>query len=547
VADTVTTDALRLEVEPEPLAAELGPELRSALLAHPVVRAQYPNADLWVVGVDPLDKGDEPNGRFRAILADMAGNDVLEAEGRPWDIEELVVWPTARARLPTPEEHEWAVGVLAGDPVLGPRLAAGQVEAYRPVPPLANVQEADGTVDRAVTVGLRETDDEGAVRHRLVAVRAADGEVVDDRVPAPDPAVPEAGEPLGTPSTPPGGPAGDAQARVRVWRGDELLWDLVVVRPSASSGANGAGVELRHVDFQRVRVLHRAHLPIATVAYAGGTPCLAARLWLNEEAGFEADGDEPVPGFRVASTPPSTLGGGDFRGVALWLDGDALRVVSEVEAGWHRYAFEWALHADGSIRPRLRLGATRNPCTGSPHTHHAYWRFDFDVDVADLNLVQEHNDPTLPGQLAPWHTIRYELRRMRDPARQRQWRVRTVRSAHGYTIVPGPADGTADAFGAGDVWVLAHRPEEVDDGVGVTTDPALARAGLDRFVSGELVERRDIVLWYAAHADGETAPAAAGAGSGLGPDLQPFNWKPPVERGPYVPIAPPPQPDPDAE
>jgi hypothetical protein len=550
MADPTAPEPLRLEVEAEPLSAELGPELRSALLAHPVVRSQYPNADLWVLGVDALEKGDEPNGRFRAILADMAGNDVLEADGRPWDIDDLWVDPTARPRLPTADEHEWAVGVLKSDAVLGPRIDAGQVEPYRPVPPLANVQDPDGSVDRAVTVGLRETDDEGAVRHRIVAVRVADGEVVSDRLPSPDPATPEDGALVaGAPPPAAAAATGEAQARVRVWRGDELLWDLVVVRPSASSGANGSGLELRLVDYQRVRVLHRAHVPIANVAYPDGSPCLSARLWLNEEAAFAADGDgdEPVPGFRVCSAAPVTFGGGDFRGVALWLDGDALRIVSEVEAGWHRYALEWALHADGSIRPRVRFGATRNPCTATPHTHHVYWRLDFDVDVADLNLVQEHNEPNLPGQLAPWHTIRYEVRRPRDDAHQRRWRVRTVRSAHGYTVAPGPGDGTADAFGAGDVWILAHRPEEVDDGVGVTTDPTFVRAGLDRFVSGELIERRDVVLWYAAHGEGASASAASGAGSGVGPDLQPFNWRPPAERGPYIPIEPPPQPDPDAE
>ncbi len=208
---------------------------------------------------------------------------------------------------------------------------------------------------------------------------------------------------------------------------------------------------------------------------------------------------------------------------------------------------QWRLSADGTIRSRVGVAAVHNPCTCAPHVHHIYWRFDFDVVTPDVNQVQEFNDPTLPGQLSPWHTIRYEVQRPRDPSRRRVWRVRNTRSPHGYTIVPGRQDGTADTYGAGDVWVLAYRGDEVDDGRGVSVDPALTRADIDSFVSGELVERQDVVLWYAAHCryvEGEEPDG----GRWVGPDLEPFNWRPPVERGPYVPIAPPtPEPVDDEE
>lgn len=66
-------------------------------------------------------------------------------------------------------------------------------------------------------------------------------------------------------------------------------------------------------------------------------------------------------------------------------------------------------------------------------------------------------------------------------------------------MVPGPNDSTADAYGAGDLWVLRHRGTEIDDGQGFTTDPALSRARLDTFVTGEPVDGQDVVLGYAAH------------------------------------------------
>jgi hypothetical protein len=551
-------DQLRLEVTAEPIDPEFAAELRTALHAHPVVRSRYPNADLWLVGIDLIEKeaveGEGPNANvaFRAVLADLAGSDVVEAEGYRWELDGMSVIPTSRPRLPNEEEHAWAEGIVGGNPDLAAGVEAGEVQLYRPVPPLASVNDANGQVLRSVTVGIREAGEGGTVRHRLVAVQSADGEIVAHG----EPATGECGVPDGPTC---GAAAGEQRARVRVFRGDEVLWNLVVVRPSASSGAMGSGVELRAVEYRRVRALDRAHVPIVNVAYEpGGPPAWAptSRNWLNEESCFEADGDDTVPGFRTCATAPRTVlergqGGGDFRGVALWLDGDELVVTSQLEAGWHRYVSEWRLHADGTVRPRLGFGAVANPATCHPHTHHAYWRFDFDVVEGERNQVQEFNEPRLPGQLAPWHTIRYEVARRRDPDRTRQWRVRNVRTPHGYAIVPGPDDGTADAYGAGDVWVLRFHGEEVDDGEGFTTDPARSRAGLDRFLTSELVEREDVVVWYGVHVpqagDGRGDGGSAPAPTRVGPDLQPFLWTPPPERESYAPLAPPPMPGPEDE
>lgn len=532
------TDPLRLEVVEEPPLTKLDDDLRNGILAHPMVRTRWPNADLWIVSLDSFDKtGPEDEPYFHAILADMAGSDVVDAIGSTWDIESVDVMPSGRARIPHDEEHAWAVEVVRGDAELARRIDAGEVELYRPIPPLASVLDDNGSFRRAVAVGIRETGPAGEVRHRLVAVHSADGEVVE----APVPSEAEAGVADGPALTTAAAGAGAPHARVRVWQGEELLWDLAVVRPSSSSGVNGSGVELRNVDYQGVRVLQRAHLPLVTVGYDDGE---AVRTWLFEESAFDAEGPEPVPGYRVVEGgAPQTIlergqGGGGFRGVALWLEGQELVVVSQVEAGWHRYVCEWRLRADGAIQPRIAFAAVRNPRTGAAHVNHAYWRLDFDVVGPDNNQLQEHNDPTLPGQLARWHTIRYETRRARAPERQRQWRVKTVRAPHGYAIVPGPDDGTADAFGAGDLWVLAYHADELDDGEGVTTDPARARPQLDRLVSGELVEREDIVVWYGVHVAGET-------GVRVGPDLTPFNWRAKVERAPYEVLAPPVVPEPE--
>nr|MDQ3643173.1 hypothetical protein [Actinomycetota bacterium] len=247
--------------------------------------------------------------------------------------------------------------------------------------------------------------------------------------------------------------------------------------------------------------------------------------WCHEEAAFVAEGEDPVPGFRVCATRPGTIletatDGGDFRGVALWLDGEELVIVSQLEAGPYRYVNEWRLGADGTIRPRLGCSASTNSVTCKPHVHHAYWRLDFDILAPGSNVLREFNDPPIRGETR-WHFMRFEVKRPRDPDHGRYWLVRHDRDGREYSIVPGPEDGTADEFGAGDIWVLAYSPDEMDDGQGFTTDRAMARAGLDRFVSGEPVHSEDVVLWYAVH--------VSHPGTGIdrvGPDLVPGHWNP---------------------
>jgi hypothetical protein len=160
------------------------------------------------------------------------------------------------------------------------------------------------------------------------------------------------------------------------------------------------------------------------------------------------------------------------------------------------------------------------PCTCKDHYHHVYWRLDFDIRTAGNNVVEEYNNPPIIGG-SNWHTKRYEIRRSRDAARNRHWRVRNLSTDEGYTIVPGSNDGAQDAYGVGDLWVVRYRGSpEYDDGQGFTSDPVLSRAHIDRFVNGEVVEDRDVVLWYAAHF--RHTPGHGGAL--VGPELKPFNW-----------------------
>lgn len=462
------------------------------------VRAALDGGRARVLTVDVDDGDDGGPATFDATVYDYDHRRTLSVSGPADDPDAADVAPTAGQPQPDPAEFAEAVAVLERDGQVGAELRSGDVVAYPAMPPLANVTLPDGTVERALTVGLHTTGD-GPVVHRFAAVNLVTGEVRHDPSVAPRSATGDCGVPPrdGCPATPRSGPV-----RLQVEQGGERLWDAIVRRPLISSGTNGSGVELRDVRYRGRRVLRRAHVPILNVRYDRSVPLDGCgptyRDWLHEEACFVAEGRDVLPGYRVCPTPPRTIfeaGGdrGNFRGTTFHISDTQVVLLSETSAGWYRYVSEWRLGANGSIRPVFGFDAVRNVCTCKPHVHHAYWRFDWDLGGRPAT-VEEHNDPPLPRNAGDrWHTIRRETHRRRDPARHRRWRITTA-DGSGYTIAPGANDGIADWFGAGDLWVLRRRPNEIDDGF-ASTD----RADVERFVNGGDVTDTDLVVWYAGH------------------------------------------------
>jgi len=119
------------------------------------------------------------------------------------------------------------------------------------MPPLAGIERPDGVVERTITVGLRPV--RGGAGHEIVGVRLGRREVVRLGGGAPPTALAAArrcGAPYAEQPTTMNR-AGAAQVAVK--RGGETLWRLVVVRPAASSGEVGSGVELRVVSYRGAR------------------------------------------------------------------------------------------------------------------------------------------------------------------------------------------------------------------------------------------------------------------------------------------------------
>ena len=521
----------------------------AALLAHPSVRQviganEHRLLDFRVdhhedpcaehrVGAAKTAAGCPPD-RFAAIVYDYAVNQVLELRGPLYALDAMAPGPVevrmlGQQPLPSGDEFAAAVDVVMHDRELRERIRAGELAVYRPMPPVVDRQLPNGRVERTLTVGLRATNAE-APFHEIVGVSMFDRRVLRgeiDGVVRPSTRVcepPPGRDPYGTH----GGISG--QCWVTVTSGSQTLWRFLAVRPGASSGTNGSGIELRYVDYRGKRVLYRAHVPILNVEYGADGQAIHCgptyRDWQNAETPFEATGTIVAPGFLLCPQPARTIidnntDAGNFAGVAIYVDGLEVVLVSEMQAGWYRYITEWRLHANGTIRPRFGFAGTQNPCTCHLHTHHVYWRLDFDVRTPGNNTVEEFNDPPIVGN-NNWHTKQFEIRRTRDPLHKRKWRVRNSHSGEAYMIVPGAHDGVPTSYGVGDLFVLRYHSGEIDDGQGFTTDPNLSRAHIDKFMSPpESVVDTDVVIWYAAH---YVHDAGVEVGNRVGPDLVPSGW-----------------------
>jgi hypothetical protein len=528
---------ITVKVRPFGPTTEQLAELGERVVAHAGVKKFLGRSRARLLYVEALDDADDkprrprPPNRFRATIYDDTNHRTVLVDGSIGDLRRVTLTESAVPPPPSDAEFTAAVRLVGRDDTFGPAIAAARLEPYQPIPALHLDELADGRIRRRIAVGLLSRD--ATESHAVAAVDVARREVVrvDDGL---DAAGPRGRGLCGVPrdasqSTAGKGTAG--QVWVTVSQGGETLWRFLAVRPAASSGTNGSGIELRYVDYRGKRVLYRAHVPILNVKY-NANACGPYRDWQYQEGMIQAQGVDVAPGFRLSSGPALTImdtgsDTGDFLGVGVYILFNEVVFVSEMEAGWYRYVTQWRLGTDGTIRPRFGFAAVEHHCVCNVHHHHVYWRLDFDIRTAGNNRVREFNDPPLIGS-QHWHTKSFEMRRPRDPSRARRWRVENTASREGYDIIPQLDDGLAAAmpdapFGRGDVWILRYRGSEIDDGVVAIGPPY--EAGLDQWVNGEAVYDHDVVVWYGAHFTHDVSHhGPAQHDHILGPDLEPVNW-----------------------
>lgn len=491
---------------------------------------------LSIAAVDPEDEGKSerprPPERFRATLADYGRSRTLLVEGPLVDPSRIEIKEAAADEPPvSDEEFHAAVEAVRGHAAFADKEGRRDVAFVRPMPPLFG--EGQGFAAGRRLIGVNMVSTRERARLEMVGVDLADGSVERFAEGAPPESSPDNDSACGAPPnagqpTAAKGTAGQVWVTVKL--GTQTLWRFLAVRPAASSGLRGSGVELRHVEYKGKSVLYRGHVPILNVKY-DANKCGPYRDWQYQEGQIQAVGTDVAPGFRLCSSPAQTImdtgsDTGNFLGVGIYVNGLEVVLVSEMQAGWYRYLSEWRLHADGTIRPRFGFAATQDSCVCNIHHHHAYWRLDFDIMSAGSNRVMEQNRVLC---FRSWRELREETARARSLARRRKWRVEHVPSGAGYEIRPGSGDGIAavapDApYGRGDLWFLRYHGDELDDGMNATSGPN-TEADIAKWVNGEQLSGNDVVIWYGAHFSHDISHQdSALHGHILGPTLVPVNW-----------------------
>jgi hypothetical protein len=370
---------LAIRVRPiGPTPQELA-RIAGRLLEVPNVKAYFGRSRHRLLTIEALWPDDSvksrrtpaPPQRFRATIYDDTRQRTVFADGllaRPSKVNltESSIQPPITAA-----EFAEAVRHIARDQELGTMLRAAPSTTYAPMPPLVPMTLPDGRSQRVISVGLLPG---GSRPHEIVGVEAASGALHRFADRAPRGARADADGLCGAPvdanqTTADRGTAG--QAWITVTQAGKTLWKFLVVRPAASSGTNGSGVELRYVDYRGKRLLYRAHVPILNVKYDGDA-CGPYRDWQWQEGEIRADGVDVAPGFRLCASPAQTIfdtgsDTGNFLGTAIYVQGQEVVLVSELQAGWYRYISQWRLHTDGTIRPRFAFAAVSSSCVCNVH------------------------------------------------------------------------------------------------------------------------------------------------------------------------------------
>lgn len=258
------------------------------------------------------------------------------------------------------------------------------------------------------------------------------------------------------------------------------------------------GIVIRNVRLRGRTVLYKASLPSLRVQYDGGCGPYKDPLYFGIA-------DVQANGKRVA------VYDFNFFGVRF------LTLESYFRIGAYRLRQRWTFHPNGTILPRLYSAGLQ---CNDDHRHHAYWRFDFDVNDAGNDAAYEYNSTTPDIGFGPgWHKKWSEISRNKNPATGRLWAVMDKRQGNGYFVIPDPNDGVADSFSRRDVWLMRyHGSEDRHGNQGSASDD-----GLDAYLNFENLDASDVVIWYCGHLSHHVHDGAD-EWHAVGPRLEPFRW-----------------------
>lgn len=481
----------------------------------------------------------QPPTRFRVIYYDYTNDQAVIAEGDFRGKEAILVRREAFDPGVGGEELDAAFEMVKKDPEFVSLAAQNRLEIYGAMPGVSNLNG-----ERLVNVGVRNLE---TGENKILGISFKDEKVIryENNAPPTAKAAPEA---CGITSAGQGstGPGLAGQSQITITHNGVTTWEMLVLRPSASSGASNerSGIEIRDVKYKGKSVMKRGHAPILNVQYINNV-CGPFRDWQYAEGFFNAPSagaTDPAPGIRlladgqIATTSVETRNdSGNFQGVAIYKQdvgyGQEVVMVTEMNAGWYRYIMEWRFAPDGTIRPRYGFGSTTNSCVCAPRNHHVYWRFDFDVVQPNNQLFQVERGRKFLKPVATESAI------LRETQTNRSFLIQNAGGNEAYQITPGMNDGSVtnaqgvltDTFGGGDFWFMrfqgtADSPNELND------PNTTSAANLTPWVNGESLNNQDLVVWYSAHqyrVDDASLAGRQNIISGVhvvGPDLRPVRW-----------------------
>lgn len=502
------------------------------------VQSLLKNTKYRLISFDYIEKGNDksksaqlPTG-FRIIFYDYTNDRTFAVEG-----------DFAGAKVPVAREEKFQPGVssqelldafelIKNDAEFGELYKQNKLEIFEAMPA---VSVLDG--ERLINVGVKILPD-GI--NQVIGISFKNDRIVRYKGDAPltSLAAPDScGINSANQGNTPNGTAG--QYQLTVSQNNAPLWEMLVVRPSASSGNSEerSGIEVRDVKYKGKSVLKRGHAPVLNVQYDSDV-CGPYRDWQYAEGYFNVPTEgstDPAPGIRIlaAGQIPQTsldsgVDSGNFAGIAIYTQNDETVLVSEMDAGWYRYISEWRFANDGTIRPRYGFGATNSSCVCYTHHHNVYWRFDFDI-VSPINKVfqiergRKFRQPVLS-----------ETARLRSYQTNRSFLIQNSGGDEAYLLTPGLSDGETNDFGAGDFWLLKYHagadgePDEIDDPNGDEK-----KVNFAPWLNNESLVNQDVVVWYAAHfthasheelLNPEHRSAVLTGSHVVGPDLRPVRW-----------------------
>lgn len=511
----------------------------------PAVERLLAGTNSRVVAFEVVENEVTAAKRFKVYFYDYTNDRTIVAEGDLIGREGIRAYESTLIPGVSDSEINAAKKLIAIDPLFGPRLQSGALDVFEAMPPITILNG-----ERLINIGLsdRSTGESlivGASFKNSKLVRYA------NNAPPMSRATPES---CGIPSANQGssGSGLSGQYLLTVTQNGTTLWEMTVVRPSASSGnvSERSGIEVRNVRYKGKSVLKRGHAPILNVKYQNDV-CGPYRDWQYSEGYFQipttgvtfpngqGGGIAVLPTGTSASTVVETRNDtGNFQGVAIYQqdigNGNEVVLVTEMNAGWYRYIMEWRFGNDGTIRPRYGFGSISNSCVCSQRTHHVYWRLDFDIVQPTNRVMRLERGRRF---LSP---ITTESLLFKNYALNRGVLIQNSNGDEAYQLIPGTNDGAVaavdgtvfDPFGAGDFWIMrfsgtSDAPAEIDDQnlFGTTS------AQLSPWLNGESLVNQDVVIWYAAHQvridDASLTQWKENIIAGehvVGPDIRPIRW-----------------------